>query len=55
MTTPHPKFDTWLLEEDIYRIGLVIEGKLALEYASLDEIEEYERVVVAIGQARRYH
>lgn len=47
--------DSWLDEEDMNRVGKVIEGKLPLDFASLEEIEEYERLVVAFYQERNYH
>lgn len=38
-------FETWLTEEDIHRLWQVCHGQLPEVAASVDEVEEFERVV----------
>lgn len=40
--------DTWLEEDDIQRLWDVCEGTLPEEMATMEELEEFERVVLAV-------
>lgn len=45
--------ETWLSQRDIERIYRVIQGELPESHAGLEELREFERLVVAAAVAKR--